>query len=219
MPHFYIHIGFAKTGTTSIQHFMAINREKLASNGVYYPYGVIVPECHHHLITERGRLLDKKEVQSRWEALVEESKVGGCEKVVLSSEGLALTLPDGTQVGRERIQIIADALAGNPVTVICYARRHDSAMQSAYNQWLKSGVSKCSPAEFVEKYNVSYLAILNNWAEAFGDENVRVFPFEKSELQPTLVDHFLKNIGEDREPSYVVPGRKNISPGGKCLGS
>ncbi|HHY1340405.1 TPA: hypothetical protein ACV09T_001846, partial [Campylobacter jejuni] len=33
----YIHIGTPKTGTTSIQKFLTLNREILKQNGYYYP--------------------------------------------------------------------------------------------------------------------------------------------------------------------------------------
>lgn len=37
MKTLYIHIGTPKTGTTSIQNFCGLNREKLKEQGVLYP--------------------------------------------------------------------------------------------------------------------------------------------------------------------------------------
>jgi len=55
----YLHIGLHKTGTSTIQFFLANNREKLAELGYLYPFKQV---AHHNLAYLIG---DKKNLTYR----------------------------------------------------------------------------------------------------------------------------------------------------------
>jgi len=214
----YIHIGFGKTGTSSLQAFLAQNRDQLLHDGIYYPEGSFAKECHHDLIIESTwQVLDIDKQRHQWGKLISSVEETECHSVILSSEAFAAMFPDGSHVPCQNVQLIAEMLEGYDVTIICYVRRHDSFMPSAYNQWLKSGTITCSPNDFVESFDISFLSILSDWADCFGDNKLKVFPFERRALQPTLIDHFFHAIGKTIGEKYTIPEKKNVSPGGEKL--
>jgi hypothetical protein len=47
-----LHIGTHKTGTTSLQAWLANNREALAANGVSYPHATVAHGSGHHRLKD-----------------------------------------------------------------------------------------------------------------------------------------------------------------------
>jgi hypothetical protein len=99
-----IHVGPWKTGSTSIQSFLAQNRDNLLGNGILYPVGVVESNAHHevpnlllgsmsrfeHRITEKRLSLNR--VLEKYQ---DDAKSSNCSRILLSSEDFfALSLKD-----------------------------------------------------------------------------------------------------------------------------
>jgi hypothetical protein len=94
-----IHVGPPKTGTTSLQQFFHANREKLLSNGVLYPHGLVSQDAHHevpNLIRGSISRFEKWVPNARQMSLssilgnyFDEMKLKGISTLILSSEDFA----------------------------------------------------------------------------------------------------------------------------------
>ncbi|WP_018125536.1 hypothetical protein [Desulfovibrio oxyclinae] len=207
---FYIHIGMGKTGTSSIQTFFDVNRDAFKRRGVYYPITSRVNHAHLICNNDFERISLKKQIFN-WKKLIREGKKSSCEKVVISCEMLA-HLPEQSDIFQ-----IAELFAGEDVTIVCYIRRIDTLLQSQYVQGLKRGAYLYTPDEYVSLLKGRRMLTLDWWAEAFGDENVILKPFEKSALKGDLVEDFLDCLGEKLHPEYERIKSSNISPKGETL--
>jgi len=77
----YIHPGIHKTGTTSIQHYLSLNRDVLLNYGIYYPivpYDSLVPFQHRYITTIEK---DKNKITDYFKDALRVSN-----KVLISSE-------------------------------------------------------------------------------------------------------------------------------------
>ena len=107
------------------------------------------------------------------------------------------------------------------IKIICYLRRQDLFIESLFNQFVKESSPDFFKTVNGENVNLldtlnysfkddskvsgfnrvfralfnytDYYAILNEWASAYGRENVIVRPFEKSQLEDGIVQDFFKN--------------------------
>jgi hypothetical protein len=221
----YLHIGTGKTGTTSIQTFLELNRQKLEENGV------IVPQSpgrrNHRRLTmyalndgiidntrrSRGLLRDDQVAHFREQfsrQFREEAATwSGASKVILTSEQMTrLRRPGEIQRLRELIAV------GSKVVVIVYFRRQDDYFLSEYSQIIKGGQNLTMDAA-IEKVNMqvyNYYAFLKNWADEFGKDNIVVRPFEHSQMVGgDAVQDFLSVVGIEDLPQYAKPPRQNLS--------
>jgi len=78
----YIHIGFGKTGTTSIQDSLYRNNELLSSQGFLYPKTGLRGTGHHNLCKYSPH------EGGEFNALVKEIEAQNSSTVIISSESL-----------------------------------------------------------------------------------------------------------------------------------
>lgn len=128
-----VHIGFPKTGTTSVQFALASARPGLPAHGVVYPG----TERYHkeagiYLSRATPRRGDRPADESDWTALVSECAAAGGNRVVISSEWLSETPTDG-------IQRLVDDLGASRVHVVATLRPLVKIMPSAWQQYLQNG--------------------------------------------------------------------------------
>lgn len=191
MKKIYIHIGWHKTGSSSIQEFLLTNKQKLIDcERIYFPSeGMLI--CAHHPIA--WAFQDKK--SSPWgtvdipqegpEKFIQDihdaAESVGCDTIVLSSEEFCFL---------NKSQILKFKLALNKcdfdASVIAYVRRQDSLIESAYNMEVKWWGSRLRMTfqEYVNAHTpyVSYTQVLKEWADVFGKESLIVRPFSQEKL-------------------------------------
>ena len=205
MAKLFLHIGFAKTGTTSIQNDMAKNFDALLEQGILYPsdpkapfmqrvqHLPLVAAIPNHTLRAlrpgKQRTLDKA-FSSLRSYIAEHS----CDTVVLSSEFFG-----EIEVGVKKIQWIKDQLKDFEVCVVAYIRRQDHHFLSAYQEAIKAGHrGPLNVNSYKSKRGLKFGARLEPWREVFGDENVIVRPFSpKSWPDGELFLDFLQVIGAD----------------------
>ena len=86
-----IHIGHHKTGTTSIQHFLALNEVLLLDRyGIYYPEIGRDPLMKYHHPLFRDWAENKKNLDLQLiNEIIENAKRKSASRILLSSEGLS----------------------------------------------------------------------------------------------------------------------------------
>lgn len=202
-----IHIGWHKTGTTSVQNFLLNNRKYLQSEArTYYPDEGLL-QCAHHLIawTYQGRktspwgeipVIDGGADSYVLRAL-DQATSKGCDTVIFSSEEFCTLKP-------QEVRRLSAALEGkvDEVSVVAYIRRQDKIIESAYNmevKWwgVRSTVDFDHYCRGKEGYP-NYFKTLSQWGACFGLESLVVRYFERAEFEQNDIRRdFCKQAGLD----------------------
>ncbi len=221
----YLHIGTNKTGTTTIQRFMAMNRAKLSAQGIFYPQKGSTSGGNHSMFARDLQRQSDGKIKNAavWEsflALVEQS---ACEHTVVSGEVFWSFKGGLPYFNRLRDDLLAHF---DSVKVVCYLRRQDAYLRSCYLQAIKSGRSSRTFDDYKQVIALTkkrrayeYHESLSLWADAFGRDNLCIRPFERGQLHPDgLVADFceqcdidISSLDEDKAKDV------NISPGRRVM--
>jgi hypothetical protein len=178
-----------KTGTTSIQNFLAINRERLLSQGILYPSP---PRNSPHLILAPYGMEDKKGVEHKAHndikdineyranlirMLEAELDASRSSRLLLSDENLSLRVRSRTEIGR--IKALCDRFS-HATKVIVYLRNQADYLVSLYSTQVRHGSTKAitNPLNKSELAMMDYFNLISRWAEIFGRDNMIVRRFE-----------------------------------------
>jgi hypothetical protein len=203
----FLHVGVEKTGTTTLQLTMAINRRLLQQHGFAYP---IAPGEFNHIgltlcaanpeavpdLRQTAGVLDGQAYDAflrRYPAqLREELARSGCHTAMLSSEHCSSRLSTVAEVAK--LYHVVAPLA-RECRAIVYLRRQDELVASRYSTAVKSG----STDEFhfpQEIGSLDYLRLLNMWAAVFGEDNISVRVFEPQQMKHgDLISDFFETVG------------------------
>lgn len=179
------HIGTHKTGSTAIQRFCLRNRDALAAQGVLYPSAHIANGAQHALAWALGLNHPKRDLDLRAEevaqGILDEGRSSGAKWVIVSSEDFE-SLRDEAVVELRRL------FKDIPAKVVVYLRRQDEALVAAYNQRVKSFVSRFHGTleelrhqQFVPR-RFDYWRLTQRWANVFGDEAMHVRVYDPSQF-------------------------------------
>ena len=128
-----VHIGFPKTGTTSVQGALQLARPNLAEHGVEYPgKGRYHKAAGVYISGATGRKGDRPVNDSDWTALVKKINSSGAKRVAISSEWMAETGSDGIR------RLIGD-FGGDNVYIVATLRPVVKILPSAWQQYLQNG--------------------------------------------------------------------------------
>ncbi|UHD14508.1 hypothetical protein [Thiocapsa bogorovii] len=225
-----LHIGTEKTGTSSIQHFLSMNRSALAEQGVIYPsftgtqggsqWGFVAAVAERPWKSGIGAKLDiynSTDARNYRERLIEaiDEELTRCHEahtLLVSSEHFHSRLRS-----QALIHDLKDLLGRwtHDFRVIVYFRRQDRVAVGHYSTKLKSGDP--DPTVFPHDdmttlpYYYDYGRIYENWAEVFGTKAMAPGLFEREELeQGDLISDFCAKAGLSIE-GKERPGRINSS--------
>ena len=193
---FTVHIGAEKTGSTSIQDFLATNRAELAADGFTFPKSLgasnqldlalvsIDPERIVDL--HRVRSLTTPDairayIQDRTERFTAELERSRPDHVVLSNEHLSSKLTTdevarfATWIGR----------FSRDCRIVVYLRRQDLMHLSWYSTRVKIGYpdrfSWPPPGDKPLRYD--FLRMVRAWADQFGKQALTIRVFEPARLR------------------------------------
>ncbi len=129
-----VHIGFNKTGTTSLQGALKLARGKLPAHGVVYPG----EERYHkrpgvYISGAVGRLGDRPTTEADWQELVDQVAAAGDNRVLISSEWLCQA-PDAA------VQRVVTELGGDKVHIVATLRPLVKILPSSWQQFLQNGL-------------------------------------------------------------------------------
>jgi hypothetical protein len=198
-----VHAGIHRTGTTSLQRFLAKNRAALAAQGIVYPG----EENSHQALAwalHRGQA-DAEAVL----ALVAESRAAGARTMVLSGEDFAIHRTLGW------LRAVAEHV---DTRAVFYLRRQDHWLMSWYNQHVKwpfnREKSRMDPQAFLatidDFYWLDYERLLGRWSAVLGEGQVAAGVLEKGQVEDTTAD-FLARLGAAAEGLADDPERTNDS--------
>lgn len=223
MKQIFLHIGLSKTGSTTIQSFLAKNRDKLYNSGYLCPQTGTNPrakEKHHHNLA--WQITGRKKVDvtlGTWKELHQEVESSNLNNIIVSSESFQ-------GVDKEQIEILKSELKPYQAKIIVYLRRQDLQLESKYIQSIKRGEIKrgqsktkdilsYASAKNQKKY-FDYYQLLEPWSKGFGISNVIVRPLERTQI-PNLCQDILNIIGITDFKHFSEVNSKNIKPGRKNL--
>lgn len=180
MKTIYIHIGFGKTGTSSVQEFFFGNREEFAKQDLQYPMTGLTPYAHHGLALFQLPEMPKG-VQNLYAELLEEMLNSPCSKILLSSEQFCF-------LKKAYVAKMKDILADFQVKIIFYVRAQTKLIESTFLEWQKADLDyRGNVDNFYKeaKRGFDFLLRLQPWIEEFGSDSIIVRVYDK------------KVIGED----------------------
>ena len=211
-----LHIGYPKTGTSSLQWFLNTHRESLRQQGVCYPVtGQVADHAHHQLAFSLGANDSQQRGDERSHLFGElASEIQRCDAdtVLLSSEVFLGNL--------ERLQQsteFASILSGRVLHVICVVRRQATFLESLYRQFIwDPGVRFAEgPDAFVKAYPIAgdYHAPLSMWAGWVGKENIVTVVYEQAQSGGGCIKHVCRLLGIDttKLPGADFDVRRNVA--------
>ena len=180
----YLHIGQPKTGTTSLQRFLVVNRKNLEKNGVAYP------DMPQKYLPYQGFSSDRN---GAWVSLVYGMKeayqfylkrtLEYCkryDKVLLSDEEIYREyLWKRGLMPEFRSQLEA---SGVKLKVIIYLRRQDEYVYSLWGQKIKRGRPETVQewiSQHLKEGECDYLRYINNLTEDIGEGNIIVRVYDR----------------------------------------
>lgn len=188
-----LHIGTEKTGTSSVQKFLAKNRTALAAEGVVYPrftgtddgsqWGFVAAVQPRPWQTEIGARLGiwgEAEANAYRQRLLEaiDTELRACPSrhtMILSSEHFHSRL-----ITPAMLRALKSLLGrwSDSVEVVVYFRRQDRVAVSLYSTRLKVGQTEPCVFPVVSDeplpYYYDYERIYANWSQVFGKQAVQV---------------------------------------------
>jgi hypothetical protein len=188
----YLHIGAGKTGTSSIQNFLAGNSKRL-----YDSCSCLYPNMAGKNFLAGGFINHQKfftttDVKTQAERILE--AVTYCrknhkEKLVLSAE-LLFESVDGPPLAEKLA-----AIPGLNLKIIVYLRRQDHWLESAWKQWGYKSDKYRNIADYIQKRDCNWLRRLQLWERGGGRESIIVGCYEKEQLPDGLIPDFLRLVG------------------------
>ncbi len=218
----YLHIGMTKTGSSSIQHFLYLNRTELLKQGLYYPVALTHGYAHHVMaqyFNERGGrqqeyIKDLFQSPEQWKAgikqEIEKLRCAPADDILLSSEAFRLATP----------ALLAEFFHGFDIRIIVFLRRQDLWLESSFNQNVKmrelTGLEMHKHRE-IKRRDLDYPTFLAPWEKSFGPENITVVPFEKEHFKGGLEATFLGLLGRHTTEKFILPGVINAKLSRDCI--
>jgi hypothetical protein len=214
-----LHIGYPKTGTSSLQWFLHTHRDAIRRQGVYYPLTGQAPDHAHHQLPfslganpHRGVGLDP-EPSPLFSALASEIDECGADTIVLSSEVFLGNL-ERLRASRE----VAAILEGRTLRVICFVRRQATFLESLYRQFIWGPKTRFAgrPDAFIDANPVvgDYHGPLSMWRAWVGPNNIDTVVYEQAQRGKGCISEFCRLAGIDvsQLPLADLETRRNIAP-------
>jgi hypothetical protein len=211
-----LHIGYPKTGTSSLQWFLHTHRETLRRQGVCYPLtGQADDHAHHRLAFSLGANAAEGgsagESTKLFTALRREIDESGADTVLLSSEVFL-----GNLHHLQASDDFASLLDGRTLRLICFVRRQATFLESLYRQFIWDPEIRFAgnPDAFLEAYPVAgeYHGPLSVWNAWIRPSKIEIVVYEQALVRGGCIREFCRRVGVDVSglPEADFEVRRNI---------
>lgn len=221
-----LHIGGEKTGSTTIQSFLSLNRQMLSAQRFIYPLVFGDNQIKIALASvgtdgsgmpvdspvKRSFQHSRVELSQRLREEIEEMVKGGvADKLILSAEHFHSRLMRPADL----INLLSMLPRSETIKAIWYIRRQDRAAVSLYSTWVKAGnygaftFPRVNPGNLPYRYN--YLQAYEIWRSALGSQSVTVRTFDDVGCRGGLLMDFCDACDLAWNPEFHVPEAKNRS--------
>lgn len=207
-----LHIGTGKTGTSTLQRALYRARHRLRRTGVdYADLGLEVLDHFGERIPAHYGLFDLLRAgdgagHAALRGYLARSDAG---TTIFSCEDFYHHLDEGA------IAALASALSDYRVTVVCYIRRQDEYVDSAYRQRVKVGAAakpfeefllRHTDESFLDSVHANYERMLGPWERQFGLGQIALRLFEPTRFADgDLLRDFLLAAGLGEAPLRLGP--------------
>ena len=206
-PLLYIHIGFPKTGTSTIQKFCNTNRDLLFENGIYYPAPRLGPvlrghEGHVNMVEVASKLFEGrinwKEYRREY---LNDLVRANCHINILSSESFAGENPENLAVFCDKFD----------VRLVCFIRNIFDYLISYEKQLVKEGLR---PDLFssLQYRNLHILGGVERHINFFGMDKCIFLNYDKAVKNGDLLKMFFQAIGVNYDFQKSEIKKANITP-------
>lgn len=221
----YLHIGMFKTGTTTLQDFLNINKDQLENYGFFVPRGEM---DFHHLIpisimnkicstTLNFKIIPKYSFEYYVSQLQNQIVSTKCKNIIISSEFFCdFVHPQHKDSLNSLSLVLKNIFSDLNVKVIIYLRSPHSFIYSFYKELIKGG-SSSTLSEFLhwcidnKSYHLYQSQLLEYYENIFGSDALIINTYSRqSLLNNDIVSDFLDIIHCDFP--YTVPiNDRNVS--------
>ncbi|MCV3485301.1 hypothetical protein [Campylobacter sp. CNRCH_2014_2452] len=215
----YVHIGTMKTGTSSIQNFLYLNRSLLQKQNYYYPISIknIGRLNDHNPFAHKFNTLlnktdDLKIFSREFKNLNNEIKMCNCDKIIISMENVQWLLNS-----QQKIKYFYNFLIYifDNIKIIVYLRDVAELFISMCSQAIKD--NSHLDYHFLYPYQNEKSKILSDykqtlqwWGEIFGKENLIVRLFNKNEFyRGDLLKDFIYSVDLKWDEKFQIPIKEN----------
>lgn len=200
MKKIVIHIGYSKTGTSSLQRICFNCASDLARYGILYPVTGRFGIAHHFLaksiVGEKSDEWCPATDMLIWEKFDEEVGASPLNTVFISSE-LFYQVED--------VQKLHDVVSkhGNVQIVVCLREQTEWA-ESCFTQLYKFDMTMPSMQEWINlewtRAKMDYESFLKRWESVVGEGNIHVIPYySRGKKQRDMFTRFLRILGVENE--------------------
>jgi hypothetical protein len=213
-PTLFLHTGFHKTGTTTIQRTLYKNKRALAQQGFLYPNtgltGSAAAWGQHKLAYALRR---QATGSALWQTLRDEADAAKLPNVIVSSEELS-TLPFATFPALGPYRMIANIFAGYDIVILCYLRPQADMAASLYNHQVKSVGETRDIIDFMAQAapRLDYMQYLHVASSALGLPAIKVRRYGRAWLRGDIVEDFAHAVGLDLSRGIIRPDIE-LNPG------
>jgi hypothetical protein len=205
MMRVYLHIGFGKTGTTSIQDYLFQNRELRKADYIYPEIGRSGSGQHNLAI------LGKEEFSDHEHLLFSQLKdyFDGLNKnsnIIISSEFFCF-------MKKGYVDDVYKYVGDFDVRILFFVRKQIQLIQSTYLQWQREGLDYRGSIEGFFKAHArgfDFMERILPWAEIFGDSKIIARVFDNRLTNDVCLD-FLNLTGIDTSKYKPLKNKSNQS--------
>jgi len=208
----FLHIGYPKTGTTALQAFFHQNAKVLLNQGILYPEVGKLWHAQHELAglfqydDKRLYWLKTNPQKPYLELLEKEVQSSKCSTLILSSE--AFTFTDM----HLDLKKFLNACGFQDIKIICFLRRQDLWVESAFTQVYKAGLYDFNFNSFVNSgWSMNYIGSLKAWDHVFGKENLYIETLDSEMGHTDVVPVMASIIGVEELAAKFPNGIYNAS--------
>ncbi|WP_261797980.1 hypothetical protein [Campylobacter volucris] len=217
----YLHIGTMKTGTTSIQKFLYLNRNLLKTQNYYYPISI-----KHHRRDDHNFFAHKiydflcknekiENICYFFSVLKKEIIESNVKNIIISSENIQWLFFDKEKI--LHLRKILEYLGFVEIFIIVYLRESADLFISMCSELIKGGENYdycyLNPNKLHSHYMVyDFKTSLSLWENIFNKKNLIIRLFDNTEFyNKNLLKDFIYSVNMKWDENFILPQKENES--------